>query len=532
MKKTTCLFSSLLLATALGLSMKPAAAQNIECKPVNINLGTGIDNAGAILLPGTPDPNWQNAQGLGNVATPNSGWDALTGSAWLGNGSSATGGINYTFTRNFSLPGAGTISFQSLADNYVTIFLDGNQIAQTPGLNAYGFQLPYVVTYSGSVGAGAHTLQAVVYNHGGPSGFNLSGSASYSPTPVTFDISTATGGTLPIGTFDPDWQNFQGLNIVVGPYGGWDALTGSNWLGDHSWTNNPPGTYTFTRSFTTSGPGSITFEALADNNVVIELDGVPVAQTPGGSMYGFQLAQLASYSGLLSAGTHTLSAHVYNQEGPIGFNLHGSVTHCSDPAGPTKCDVNPDFTAAANGFSVLDVDFSSSNDPVNTPGPGNIITHSWDFGDGNTSSLANPSHTYAAVGTYTVTHTILRQILDAHGGVIDECKETRVCRLSIREGKLPGVTLICRIFEPIERTAAPAPGVSLYPNPARTTLTVRSEAAASELQIFSVDGREMLHRRLSDQQTTIDIAGLPAGTYQIRVSSGAGVSNLRFIKIQ
>ncbi|OJJ16794.1 hypothetical protein BKI52_33355 [marine bacterium AO1-C] len=35
--------------------------------------------------------------------------------------------------------------------------------------------------------------------------------------------------------------------------------------------------------------------------------------------------------------------------------------------------------------------------------PGQIVRWFWDFGDGNTSTLQNPSHSYAAAGTYTVT---------------------------------------------------------------------------------------------------------------------------------
>src|SRR5262249_39101555 len=33
-------------------------------------------------------------------------------------------------------------------------------------------------------------------------------------------------------------------------------------------------------------------------------------------------------------------------------------------------------------------------------------TRAWDFGDGGTSSVTNPSHTYAAAGTYTVSLTV------------------------------------------------------------------------------------------------------------------------------
>jgi glucose/arabinose dehydrogenase/PKD repeat protein len=51
----------------------------------------------------------------------------------------------------------------------------------------------------------------------------------------------------------------------------------------------------------------------------------------------------------------------------------------------------------------LAVSFSSagSNDPEGQP-----ITYVWDFGDGTTSPAANPTHTYAAAGVYTVRLTV------------------------------------------------------------------------------------------------------------------------------
>jgi Zn-dependent metalloprotease len=58
-----------------------------------------------------------------------------------------------------------------------------------------------------------------------------------------------------------------------------------------------------------------------------------------------------------------------------------------------------DFTYTVND---LTVDFTdTSNDP-----DGTIVSWLWDFGDGNTSTAQNPSHTYATYGTYTVTLTV------------------------------------------------------------------------------------------------------------------------------
>ncbi|MGI5185979.1 carbohydrate-binding protein [Dactylosporangium sp. CA-152071] len=66
----------------------------------------------------------------------------------------------------------------------------------------------------------------------------------------------------------------------------------------------------------------------------------------------------------------------------------------------------PVAVAAANptsGPAPLTVNFSSagSNDPE-----GQALTYSWAFGDGTTSTAANPTKTYATAGTYTATLTV------------------------------------------------------------------------------------------------------------------------------
>ena len=51
-----------------------------------------------------------------------------------------------------------------------------------------------------------------------------------------------------------------------------------------------------------------------------------------------------------------------------------------------------DYTVAVSGLTVVFTDTST----------GRPTDWAWDFGDGNSSRLQNPTHTYAAVGTYTV----------------------------------------------------------------------------------------------------------------------------------
>ncbi|MEO5686079.1 MAG: protease pro-enzyme activation domain-containing protein [Burkholderiaceae bacterium] len=64
------------------------------------------------------------------------------------------------------------------------------------------------------------------------------------------------------------------------------------------------------------------------------------------------------------------------------------------PAGPTA-----NFTDTVSGLTVSFVDTSTDTG-------GTITSRSWNFGDSSTSTAQNPTHTYAASGSYNVTETV------------------------------------------------------------------------------------------------------------------------------
>ncbi len=71
----------------------------------------------------------------------------------------------------------------------------------------------------------------------------------------------------------------------------------------------------------------------------------------------------------------------------------------------TQANQPPTASASAStttGTSPLIVNFTGSG----TDPDGTIISYNWDFGDGTTSSLQNPSHQYSQAGTYTSTLTV------------------------------------------------------------------------------------------------------------------------------
>ena len=83
------------------------------------------------------------------------------------------------------------------------------------------------------------------------------------------------------------------------------------------------------------------------------------------------------------------------------WNLVNSDDTRSDPNATFLPDQAPtaSFTSIIAGLSVAFTDTSTS--PAGT-----IAAWAWEFGDSNTSTAQNPTHVYAAGGTYTVTLTV------------------------------------------------------------------------------------------------------------------------------
>ncbi|MBP6748055.1 MAG: proprotein convertase P-domain-containing protein [Xanthomonadaceae bacterium] len=97
-------------------------------------------------------------------------------------------------------------------------------------------------------------------------------------------------------------------------------------------------------------------------------------------------------SSTIANGAHTLTAKAFDATG-------NSAT--SSGVSFTVSNIAPvaSFTASVSGATAAFTDTSSDAD-------GTIVVRLWNFGDGNTSTATNPSRTYAAAGTYTVTLTV------------------------------------------------------------------------------------------------------------------------------
>ncbi len=92
-------------------------------------------------------------------------------------------------------------------------------------------------------------------------------------------------------------------------------------------------------------------------------------------------------------GTYTVTLTVTDNQGATSSVSHTvTVTAANQP--PVAA-----FTSSCSSLACAFT--STSSDP-----DGTISGYSWTFGDGQTSAAQNPSHTYAAAGTYAVTLTV------------------------------------------------------------------------------------------------------------------------------
>lgn len=100
----------------------------------------------------------------------------------------------------------------------------------------------------------------------------------------------------------------------------------------------------------------------------------------------------------LTAGTFTVSLTVTDDAGDTGTDNTTATIGLGNQ--PPVANANGPYSGTVN--VALSFDGSASNDP-----DGMIISYSWDFGDGNTGTGANPTHTYTTANMYNVTLTVM-----------------------------------------------------------------------------------------------------------------------------
>lgn len=102
----------------------------------------------------------------------------------------------------------------------------------------------------------------------------------------------------------------------------------------------------------------------------------------------------------LGDGRVTLTGATRSNDFPVSVNGFDSTHNGDYDVFVTSFNPGAQFTAVANLVTnPLHIQFTNLT-------PGTILSSTWDFGDGSSSQLSNPSHSYPAFGTFTATLTV------------------------------------------------------------------------------------------------------------------------------
>jgi hypothetical protein len=219
---------------------------------------------------------------------------------------------------------------------------------------------------------------------------------------------------------------------------------------------------------------------------------VTLSSTPAGAtLSGPGVVNNVFNPSSLPVGTYTITANY--TDGNCTATVTQQVVISAEPTAL--------FSYNANGFNV-----SFINNSINA------TSYSWDFGDGNSSTELNPSHTYEQNGNYFVTLTATSENCGSD-------TYTAQVLLTVGIGEIEGLD-----------------GLQLYPNPTRNLFTLTFNSSRNEnyeIRLTDAVGR-LVHLEnvsgASNFNKVYDMSDKADGVYFLTISSNKGAVNYKVVK--
>jgi PKD repeat protein len=349
---------------------------------------------------------------------------------------------------------------------------------------------------------------AVAISHQGCSDTSV---CMFVQTPLADFVGDPTGGLPPLTV------NFTDLSI--------DNVTTWEWdFGDGNTSNlqNPtheytePGQYPVRLEIT--GPGGS--DSIVKQNYIEVLFDPPTADftgTPTGGMVPLQVQFTDLTAGSVNGWFWTFGdggvsvlqhpVHTYETAG-----VYTVALHVSGPGGNGEMEKTDYITVYSD---VLQADFEG--DPTTGQAPlmvnftdlslGDIENWEWDFGDGDTAEVQNPSHEYNYPGSFTVSLTI-------HGPA-GSSTETKTDYILI----------------PVGTEENELEAIMIYPNPVTDHLNIRfPDAARRILSLQTMDGKQVWEKTTGSAGEIIDMSGIAPGVYSLLIETDGKTSRAKVIR--
>lgn len=170
--------------------------------------------------------------------------------------------------------------------------------------------------------------------------------------------------------------------------------------------------------------------------------------------------------------------------------------------------------------------------PDSVSGPGNwlvyvdnqanYVSYHWDWGDGTTSNIAMPTHTYTNAGWYTICLTI-------HNNCGDSATYCSTDSLYKAAGSMVGIIVMPQ-NPGVGITSNTSTNIKLYPIPASDFVTLEGLEQAGRVELYDNEGRMVMRSAAPPKKSIIHLKDLSAGFYILKVYSGNEVWQRKIMK--
>ncbi len=175
------------------------------------------------------------------------------------------------------------------------------------------------------------------------------------------------------------------------------------------------------------------------------------------------------------------------------------------------CGTDSSCVTVSVGCPTLDSDFSASSTNLNANftdnSAGAVSSWLWDFGDGNTSTVQSPSHTYASSGSYSVCLTVTDSC-----GITDSSCQTLPITMTDIDNPLYSL-------------------VNIYPNPTTDQWSIQLGDLTGNTTIIirDIQGR-LVFRETMNNQAVVKFNASSPGVYMAEILNGDNRAIFRVVK--
>ncbi len=248
----------------------------------------------------------------------------------------------------------------------------------------------------------------------------------------------------------------------------------------------------------TTAPVGVAWKNVRDNFPSIELY---TGDESHPSIYGSYLAACVFYA-------------TFYQKSPIGSTYIPSSINATDAlniqttASYTVLDSLPLWRINANK-PIADYTFSVDNNTGTvafTNSSVNDVTYEWNFGDGNTSSSESPTHTYSGANNIYNAELIIYSSDSCFSDTISQTVDISSTGIEGLNNKV---------------------SLTLYPNPAKDFLEIKTSLIYSSVEIIDITGKTIEH---IDPQSKFNVSHLRKGIYFMRLIGKEKSIMRKFVK--